>query len=104
MRVETQDGTYTAVRQTHKAHNALVVTADSPGAFRALADFLVAIADPELDDSGTAIHQTRREQSETWTLTDALIMRDASWVAFLSDHTQDVRYTAFPIIAEQMFD
>lgn len=83
MRVETQDGTYTAVRL---AHNALRITTDTPSARERLLVFL-----------GARDALVGQQDGD-------VVVRDPSWVEFLEAQTQDVQYAAFPIIAEQMFD
>jgi hypothetical protein len=73
MFVATQDGIFTAVRDSH---NHLTITSDNPDALNRL---IVFLKDSFIDKYPTSI-----------------VITDQEWVAFLTAHTQDIQYKEFP--------
>ena len=81
MLVSTQDGIYIAVRHQHYV---LKVTTERVDALKKLFVFIGGKI-TEFDDR------------------EFLYVGDDEWVAFLAAHTQDIQYTEYPPIPEQMF-
>lgn len=82
MLVSTQDGIYIAVREKH---NILKITTEHKQALQKLHVFL----------GGALTDFFAREY---------IHCSDQEWVEFLAAHVQDIQYTEYPPVPEQMFD